>query len=180
VKTETIKRLNGRMSLANQVLVQIVFWLAVVHLTQRHHLAAWTIAVDALLLLWGVLGLAAMALAGVKLPRLVLGLLSTLSLLLVTFSWFYWEYGDTANFTRPLTHLDALYFTLGTLTTAGTGSFAATSQTAVGIQTAQMAVDLTLTLFVAGVVVARFAPPLVRAATATTQARQQPSKGSRG
>lgn len=171
--TARLRRLNGRLSLTHQVLVQISFWAAVLLLTQRHHLAAWTIVVDAVLLLWGVLGLAAMALAGVKLPRLILGVLSNLSLLLITFSWFYWEYGNRPNFTQPLTHLDSLYFALGTLTTAGTGDIAAKSETAIGLQTAQMAVGLILTLFVAGVVVARFTPP-----TRSTATPSQPPKGA--
>ena len=32
------------------------------------------------------------------------------------FSYLYWKYGTTANFNMPLSRLDAVYFTLGTLT----------------------------------------------------------------
>lgn len=153
-----IHRASGWLSLLNQAGVQVLFWFVVLHLTQRHHLSAWTVALDAVLLLWGLVGLAAMALAGVRLPRLIFGLLSTLSLLLATFSWFYWEYGTTPNFSQPLTHLDSTYFALGTLTTAGTGTFVAKGETAIALQSAQMALNLILTLFVIGVVVARFVP----------------------
>jgi Ion channel len=96
---------------------------------------------------------------GATLLILMLGLVSTLSLLLADFSWFYWLYGGVENFTRQLTHLDAVYFAVGTLSTAGTGNLSATSETARAIQAAQMLVDLGLTLFAVGVVVAHFAIP---------------------
>ena len=53
----------------------------------------------------------------------------------------YWEIGTTANFTHDLTPLDATYFALGTLTTAGTSPIAATSQVARAWVATQMGVD---------------------------------------
>jgi hydrogenase maturation factor len=69
------------------------------------------------------------------------------SILVATFSTLYWNYGSAANFSVSLTRLDAVYFAIGTLTTAGTGTIAAISQTARGIQTVQMILDLVLVVF---------------------------------
>jgi Ion channel len=49
------------------------------------------------------------------------------SVLLVVFSTLYWSYGTSANFSEPLTRLDAIYFSVGTLSTAGTGNISAVS-----------------------------------------------------
>jgi hypothetical protein len=46
-------------------------------------------------------------------------LLYMLSLLLQLFSYMYWTYGTTRNFTIRMTHLDSFYFALGTLTHRG-------------------------------------------------------------
>jgi hypothetical protein len=48
---------------------------------------------------------------------IVLMLGHALLLLTATFSILYWNYGTTRNFTAVLTRLDAVYFTVGTLTT---------------------------------------------------------------
>jgi hypothetical protein len=78
------------------------------------------------------------------------------ALLLELFSSEYWSYGTTRNFTRPLSHLDAFYFALGTLTTAGTGNISATSETSRGIQALQMGLDLIFIGFVVTLVVTRY------------------------
>jgi hypothetical protein len=68
-------------------------------------------------------------------------------------TWFTFAYhsvGKDNNFSGKLTHLDALYFALGTLTTAGTGSVAPTSSLSRGLVSVQMIVDL---IFLAGIVV---------------------------
>lgn len=101
-----------------------------------------------------------MARTGVGLLRLTFSLVSVVSLLLANFSWYYWEYGGVGNFTRPLTHLDSVYFAVGHPSTAGTGSLSATSETAIALQTAQMVLGLGLALFAFGVVVARYTAPL--------------------
>jgi hypothetical protein len=85
-----------------------------------------------------------------------LSLLFVFSLLLQFFSYIYWSYGTTTNFNTPLTHLDSLYFALGTLTTAGTGNIVAISETARRLQTLQMVLDLGLVLFAVSLVVARY------------------------
>jgi hypothetical protein len=71
------------------------------------------------------------------------------------FSDLYWNVGGGHNFTSPLSHLDSLYFSLGTLTTAGTGNIAAASEAARRIQTIQMLLDLSLVVFAISIVVVR-------------------------
>lgn len=83
-------------------------------------------------------------------------LLFSSSVLTATFSTLYWNYGTTGNFTEPLTRLDAVYFTVGTLTTAGTGNVSAISQIARGLQTLQMVLDIGFILFAVSLVVAEF------------------------
>jgi Ion channel len=159
---ERIRRWFEQTSqLAEQFGVQVLFWVVILAQTRRHNLPWWVIGLDIGLLAYNITSLALLARrAGVTLLRLALGLISVLSLLLANFSWFYWEAGGGSNFTAPLTHLDAVYFTVGTLSTAGTGTLSAVSQSARALQTAQMAIDLMLTLFAVSVVVSRFATPL--------------------
>jgi hypothetical protein len=59
----------------------------------------------------------------------------------------YWAIGTRPNFGSELSRVDAVYFALGTLTTAGTGTIAPTSGLARGLVSGQMIVDL---VFVAG------------------------------
>ena len=77
------------------------------------------------------------------------------ALLLETFTDLYWQYGTSKNFSIPLSHLDALYFALGTLTT-GTGNISAISETSRRIQTAQLGIDFLLIGFIVALLVARY------------------------
>lgn len=97
------------------------------------------------------------------------------SLLLQLFSYIYWSYGTPRNFGTSLSHLDSFYFALGTLTTAGTGSISAISETARGIQALQMGLDLAIVGFTVALVLARYSGLFPRskrevAAAAPTQA----------
>lgn len=74
--------------------------------------------------------------------------------LVEAFAFLYWSYGGAHNFTSPLSHLDSLYFALGTLSTAGTGNIAAVSDSAKRIQAVQMGLDIALLLFAVAIVVA--------------------------
>lgn len=78
------------------------------------------------------------------------------SLVLQLFSYIYWAYGTRANFGMSLSHLDSLYFALGTLTTAGTGNLATISETARRIQTLQMVLDVGLVVVAVTLVLARY------------------------
>jgi hypothetical protein len=81
--------------------------------------------------------------------------MSVFFFLVGNFSYVYWSYGSTANFSVSLTRLDAIYFAIGTLTTAGTGNINATSELMRGIQALQMVLDLGLVVVALGVLVAR-------------------------
>jgi Ion channel len=83
--------------------------------------------------------------------------LFTFITLINLFSVLYWQYGSRANFNIPLSHLDAVYFTLGTLSTAGTGNIVATSETSRAIQSLQMGVGFGVILLAAGILVSRLA-----------------------
>lgn len=106
------------------------------------------------------------------------------SLVINMFALFYWTAGSMANFTQQFTRLDAVYFTVGTLSTAGTGNIAATSELARGVQTAQMVLDMVLLVVAAGLLVTRLAlvqrdelaqPPVVVAANADTVPPDRPA-----
>jgi hypothetical protein len=77
------------------------------------------------------------------------------ALLLEYFTDLYWSNGTSKNFSIPLSHLDALYFALGTLTT-GTGNISAISETSRRIQTAQMGIDFLIIGFIIALLVARY------------------------
>ena len=79
----------------------------------------------------------------------------TLSQLLRGFSYLYWNFGSAKDFDIPLTHLDALYVALGTLSTAGTGNITAMSEAARRIQLSQMFVDVLFVVFAVAIVIAR-------------------------
>lgn len=83
-------------------------------------------------------------------------LLATLSIIVGTFATAYYGLRGYA-FNEPLTHIDALYVAVGTLSTAGSGSVSAASQTARGFQTVEMIVGMVTVLFAVGAFVSRFA-----------------------
>jgi hypothetical protein len=64
------------------------------------------------------------------------------SFILGIFAFLYFTLGTRVNFSESLTHLDAIYFTAGIFTTAGTGNIAPTSETTRLLVTAQYFVDL--------------------------------------
>jgi hypothetical protein len=74
------------------------------------------------------------------------------SVLIALFSTLYWDYGTASNFSTTLSRLDAIYFAVGTLTTAGTGDLVARSDTARVIQTVQMILGLLLVVFAVSIV----------------------------
>jgi Ca2+/Na+ antiporter len=92
-----------------------------------------------------------------RISRWGLAVLSTYALMATVFVFasLYWYNGEPPNFNQPLTHLDAIYFALGTLSTAGTGSLNATTEVTRAIQSVQMVVDLVLVLVAITMAVAR-------------------------
>jgi hypothetical protein len=99
-------------------------------------------------------------------------LLFAFSTLMAIFSTLYWNYGTVANFSQRLTRLDAIYFTVGTMTTAGTGNINAISEAARGLQVLQMILDLGLLVFVVGLVVAELSS---RSKNTTSRSESPPS-----
>jgi Ion channel len=82
-------------------------------------------------------------------------MLNTVLLINVTFALIYYDYGTPSDFNRPLSHLDAIYFTVGTFTTAGTGNVIAISERARFVQTLQMIFDFILVVFIIVIVLSR-------------------------
>jgi hypothetical protein len=76
-------------------------------------------------------------------------------ILLETFTLAYWLNGTSRNFGIPLSHFDAFYFALGTLTT-GTGNVSAMTEASRRIQTTQMVIDLVFIGFIVALLMARY------------------------
>lgn len=106
-----------------------------------------------IIMIWAVVALSAL---GTPI-RLVFVILAGSFLLFVSvFSQLYWDIGETTNFGgTDLSKLDAVYFALGTLTTAGTGNLSATSELSRSLVAVQMVLDIGLTGFAVTVVAAR-------------------------
>jgi Ion channel len=109
----------------------------------------------------GIVGMAYATLIGAADPKAPFAAVAvmmgaTIACLLGLFSGLYWSIGTHDNFSHALTRLDAIYFAVGTLSTAGTGDLSATSQQARLIQTSEMLLAMVVVLFVVGAVVARF------------------------
>ena len=88
------------------------------------------------------------AIAGSRYPGLraaeALGFIIPFYLLLFASTYFLMERASAANFTQPLTHTDALYFSVTVFTTVGFGDIAAKSETARVLLIVQMLADLAL------------------------------------
>lgn len=119
-------------------------------------LVEFALVIAAPLVLAGILLLRSTVSIGLILAVLASGVIAAL----VSFSSAYWQIGTTANFNVQLTHFDSWYFALGMFTTAGTGNIVAISDRAREIQTLQMFFDMTIVVFVAGILVSRFSEGL--------------------
>ena len=90
-------------------------------------------------------------------PNIYVELSYYLIVFVLTFSVLYWNSGTQGNYNIQLTHLDAAYFMIGTLSTAGTGNIVATSELARALQGVQMLFDLGFLLVAVTLVVTQFA-----------------------
>jgi hypothetical protein len=77
-------------------------------------------------------------------------------LIVENFADLYWIMGTRANFGVELSRWDAIYFALGTLTTAGTGTIAPTSDLARAIVSGQMILDLVFVTYALTTAVTRW------------------------
>jgi len=136
------------------LLIQVAFWSFLFEprgaYTGLTTIAPWAIGI--------VLGIFSLIQGGVLLGifETIVNIEFVFSMLLALFSTLYWNYGSATNFSIILSRLDAVYFAIGTLTTAGTGNIAPISQTARGIQALQMILDLGLVVFAITLVLAAF------------------------
>lgn len=109
--------------------------------------------------------------------RTAIVLIYLFSLVLQLFSYIYWSFGNVKNFSISLSHLDSFYFALGTLTTAGTGDISAISETARGLQTLQMGLDLLFVGIALAIVLARYSTLFSRQAESPREAGMAASTG---
>lgn len=86
----------------------------------------------------------------------VLNLFIAVAMFIGLFANAYWSEGTSHNFSSPLTRLDAVYITVGTLTTSGTGSFTAISEPGRAIQLIEMLIGPALVLVSIAAVVHRY------------------------
>lgn len=116
-----------------------------------------------------------------RLAVLVIAFIVVVSSILGNFAQIYWGYGTGGNFNEHITRFRAVYFAIGTLSTAGTGNIVAVSTAAQATQMAQQVVDLLLLAFGVGALVARFAMPSHALAEppAEARARRSQRKGGR-
>ncbi len=78
-----------------------------------------------------------------------------LFIVVVGFGGLYYEIGKASNWGLTLTHLDAIYVALGTLSTAGTGNIAPISETSRCLVSLQMGADIVVVVLALGVLVGR-------------------------
>ena len=95
---------------------------------------------------------------------------NTFATLALVFANVYWAIGTKVNFGVELSRVDALYFSLGTLTTAGTGTIAPISSFARGLVSVQMALDFVFVATAVTIVVTRWSEKL----SAKNQPASQP------
>lgn len=137
-------------------------WFAFLRIKDRATSTVWVIVLLVLVavvitqLILGLVLIPRQHMTPARFVRISTNFVLTLLFVALLFSLLYWNYGTSRNFDHSLTHLDAIYFTLGTLTTAGTGNINATSDVARGIQLAQMTMDLALLVFAITLLMARW------------------------
>jgi hypothetical protein len=139
------------------ILTPILLYVSQLPIHARH--AGWTtvLAVGSVAVLVAHTVLIATRSHTVPLLFLALRVLGTSLWLVLLFTSVYWHIGTAKNFGQSLTHLDATYFTVGTLTTTGTGTISPQSQSARLLVTVQYAVDLVFLAVVLSVFAGRLA-----------------------
>ena len=146
---------------AYTLLWPVKLWFWQFELTERG-LPHWYVGSAVQQVLFGIAALVYVCFYRFRPVLTALVLVYIFSLLLQLFSYMYWSYGAANNFNITLSHLDAFYFTLGTLTTAGTGNISAISETTRGLQTLQMGLGWGIIGFVVVLVLTRYSNLLER------------------
>lgn len=151
-----LKRLWQVYNTTFNVLVLIVIWGLFLLSYRRSVWPTWQVIAYIVGALGAISDLVEAARGKSSLLRVGMQLTYCFLYLLGLFSFLYFIYGTSRNFNISLTHFDAFYFTLGTLTT-GTGNINAISEMARYLQGTQMALDLILIGFAASLAISRFA-----------------------
>ena len=135
---------------------QVGVWLAFLLSSRRGPLSVVAIAVTLVAIAFASLRVVASALHPTRSVWVVLYLaVHALSVLVADFAFIYWRSGTRANWGMPLSHIDALFLTIGTLTTAGTGGIGPHTEWARGMLTLQMTVDIVCVTLITGLVISR-------------------------
>jgi hypothetical protein len=133
---------------------QVGVWVAFLLSSRRGPLSVVAVVVTLVAIGFASFRVVASALHPTRSLLVVLYLaMHALSVLVADFAFIYWRSGTRANWGMPLSHLDALFLTIGTLTTAGTG--APHTEWARGMLTLQMAVDVVCVTLITGLVISR-------------------------
>jgi hypothetical protein len=135
------------------LVIQAAVWPLFITATERGHISAWAI-LSIVLALAVNLVLIVLSVRPSDLIGVIPVFVSAVLVVIGTFSYYYWEYGTTKEFHIKLTHFDAFYFAIGTLST-GTGNISAISTTSRVLQSLQMITDFILIVFIAAAIFAR-------------------------
>jgi hypothetical protein len=149
---------NVVLSLATLALLDLFIALSFFRTNERTGFGAFQIVTLAL----GLIATSAVFVWRVARQRLWQSLILAANLLFLVifgFAFAYYAIGGASEWTAPLTHLDALYVALGTLSTAGTGSIAPVGQGSRGLVSLQMFVDIVVMVLAVGVLVSRLSAP---------------------
>jgi len=143
------------------IIPQAIAWLNFFFISQQpgFHLTTIGVVITVLLAAYAIYWVIPIARSarGVTIA-LVVSLSNAFLLLVVAFAGLYYRFGMTNNFAAPMeTHIDALYFTLGILTTAGTGNISPVGQLSRGLVGIQMFIDLVFITIAVSIAVTRLA-----------------------
>jgi hypothetical protein len=149
---------NGVLAAGIVGLILAGIWVAFLLSHGREHLDPGTVAIECVLIVFGALAIlwAVRREPDIALPSIAALLLVEIGLILLIFTVDYYDVGTKHNFSQPLTHLDAVYFPLGTVSTAGTGNGVATSERARALQSVQMGIDLLVFVVVLTALLTRY------------------------
>jgi hypothetical protein len=153
-RAAVIFRNMARNYLIGVVTCQVVFWVAFFGLPRHGSFSSVFLYVGLFLLVI----MAVTVIGAVRATAPLITFVAAANLLLLLLSYFsvlYYHYGTARNWSASLSHWDAVYVALGTLTTAGTGNIYAKSEFARRVLSMQMLVDVVVITLLAGVVVYR-------------------------
>jgi Ion channel len=135
----------------------------------RYSGASWILIGEGCLVLMWVSAVINSIVLRLPVRTLIINVVVALLMLIAMFDGLYYGVGTKANFNKPLSKLDAMYFTVGTLTTAGTGNLVATGETSRALQLTEMVSGALLIVGGVGAVIGlAIAPPRAEAPNKST------------